>query len=129
MPRKPKPSTFAGERSSTHKTLILKLVGDRESRVLVPVTSKVTFGPALPGPQRGFGERVSEYAVRVYDGPTEKSGLLAVFTGVREFRIDSIRVDALVIRESGKTIWKNDEEGLEINHAVRKERKLLREEF
>lgn len=113
------------------KVLILKLASDKEARVEVPVGSKVTFGPAIPGPaaKNGWGDRVSEYAVRVYDGATEKAGLLAVFTGVREFRVDTIKVSKLVIRESGEELWTSDENGLEVKKRVRRDRHMIPDTF
>jgi len=109
------------------KTLIVKLNGEKELRVKCPAISKVTFGPAIPAPTRGNFDGQREYALRIYDGATEKSGLLAVFTNVREFRVAEIEVDKLVIREAGKTIWQSDEKGLELTHSIKRDRKLIRD--
>lgn len=128
MPRKKKEIPVM--ESTGTKVLLVTLNGDKEMKVEIPSNSKVTFGPAIPGPSRrmdGYGS--AEYAVRVYDGATEKAGLLAVFTGVREFRIDTIKVSKLVIRETGKTLWSSDEDGLEVQHSVKRDRKMLPERF
>lgn len=121
----------AAEPATGTKTLVINLACGTEIRVDVPAESKVTFGPAIPGTMRngGFGERALEYAVRVYAGATEKTGLRAVFTAVRQFREDTIPVRKLVIREAGKEIWKTDEEGFEMTRSVKKERVLLKDEF
>jgi hypothetical protein len=52
--------------------LIIKLAGDRELRVTVPREAKVTFGPAIPAPTRGYTDNggLREYAVRIYNGAT-----------------------------------------------------------
>lgn len=54
------------------KCLIIKLAGDRELRVTVPREAKVTFGPAIPAPTRGYTDNggLREYAVRIYNGAT-----------------------------------------------------------
>lgn len=122
MPSKPKtkPAT---------KILCLRLGNNEETRVEVPADSKVTFGPAIPGPlRRGDYSSLAEYAIRVYNGATEKAGLLAVFTNVREFREESIKISKLIHRESGKSIWKSDEAGLEVHHSVKRTRALLPED-
>lgn len=122
MPRKQKPEP----KMLDNKVLRLFYHGVDEERVIVPGDSKITFGPAIPGPMRpGTFEGNREYAVRVYDGPTEKNGLLAVFTGVRSMRMDTIKVSKLVIREAGKEIWKNDEEGMTLNREVKRTRHLV----
>lgn len=109
-----------------NKVLRLFYHGVDEERVIVPGDSKITFGPAIPFQGRGgFDSGQREYAVRVYDGPTEKAGLLAVFTGVRSMRMDTIKVSKLVIREAGKEIWKNDEEGMTLNREVKRTRHLV----
>lgn len=53
-------------------------------RLLVDAGDKITFGPAIPGPRNGGGYSVNEYALRIYRG-NEKTGLKAVYPGVREF--------------------------------------------
>lgn len=112
------------------KTLLLTLGDGKESRVVVPEHCKVTFGPAIPGPAARNGyDNKAEYAVRIYKGATEKAGLLAVFTNVREFREESVKLSKLVIRESGKTLWQSDENGLEVTHSVKTDRTLIPDSF
>lgn len=57
-------------------------------RLEIPADSKVTFGPAIPAEKtrRMMEGGMDVYALRVYNGPTEKHGLLAVFPGVTGFR-------------------------------------------
>lgn len=98
-------------------------------KIKIPLDSKVTFGPAIPAPARGNFDGTREYALRVYEGKTEKSGLLAVFTNVREFKDECIEVSKLIVQEEGKQLWKSDEEGYEVVKSVKKTRKLLPDEF
>lgn len=112
---------------TSKRVLIVKFSGGRESKITIPADSKVTFGPALPGPSsRGFAPHQMEYALRIYQGQTEKSGLLAVFTEVREFSdSEEIQKADLVVRESGKSLWRSDETGFETTTRVKRSKAML----
>lgn len=101
------------------RQLIVKMV-DGEKRISIPKDAKLTFGPAIPGPSkdRGFGPREMEYALRVY--LKTKDNLIAIFTGVREFREIDMPVEKLVIREAGTAVWKSDETGYKTEQAVKR---------
>lgn len=87
---------------------------DGDFRVSVPGESKVTFGPAIPASrtQRAMmtgGSNV--YALRVYKGPTERAGLLAVFPGVTGFRdLGEVQVHRPARKDSGEWGWVEDNE-------------------
>lgn len=86
--------------------------GDGDFRVEVPGESKVTFGPALPVGRKermmtGMGEQV--YALRVYKGPTERAGLLAVFPGITGFRdLGEVKVHRPARQDNGEIGWVED---------------------
>ena len=125
-----KNDVFRDDKERVVRVLIVYLGGGTEKKVEIPNDSKITFGPALPGIRKnGDYGGPSEYALRVYKGATEKAGLLAVFTGVREFRENTIKVSTLVVREKGEEMWKSDENGYEINKKVEKTFELLPEKF
>lgn len=91
-----------------------------EKRITIPKEAKITFGPAIPGPskERGYGPTEREYALRVY--LKSKDNLIAVFTGVREFRDVEMPVEKLVIREAGNAVWKSDETGYKVEQSVKR---------
>jgi hypothetical protein len=72
----------------------------------IPADARITFGPAIPAPRtermmRGGGHDV--YALRIYKGATEKSGLLAVFPGVFYFHdIEDVAISRPQLHD-GKT--------------------------
>ena len=88
---------------------------DGTFELTVPSEAKVTFGPSVPGATRQGGNARGgipftsapnrmEYALRVYDGPTEKSGLLAIYTGVHGFRDQTVRFLRTTSHQSGVMI-------------------------
>ncbi|OGR24410.1 MAG: hypothetical protein A2139_02950 [Desulfobacca sp. RBG_16_60_12] len=93
------------------RTLLVKFV-DEEKKITIPDGCKVTFGPSIPnrGRQEGsrYGPPIMEYALRVYEGATEKTGLLAVFTGVRSFHEVGVTVEYDVT--AGKTVKRRQRE-------------------
>lgn len=105
----------------TKRVLLLK-TNEGELKIEIPDDAKITFGPAIPFARKA--ERVSytgqsEYALRIYRGT--KDNLIAVFAGVYSFRDITIPVQKLIVREAGKSIWKSDEEGFEIETAIKKD--------
>ena len=92
-----------------------------EFKVVIPADSKVTFGPTIPySPKNGYPGS-NHYSLRVYKG-SNKENLIAVFAGVERFRDVSLDVQRLVIRESGKTVWKSDETGYKVEENVERQR-------
>lgn len=100
--------------------VILMRTAEGEFKVTVPPDAKLTFGPAIPGPSksRGYEPSRMEYAVRIYKG--SKENLLAVFTGVYNFRDIEMPVAKLIVREAGKSVWKSDETGYKVEEDVKK---------
>lgn len=89
--------------------------GEETYRVTVPDNARFTFGPWSPpsGAEAKSSSRWSEESkrgtLRVYEG-AGTTKILAVFTGVRSFRdISTIGYSKQVLRESGPTIWQNDD--------------------
>lgn len=81
-------------------------------RVEIPADSKVTFGPSIPGP-RAMRSGNDTYAVRVYRGATEKTGVIAVFPGINKFReLRTIRVTRPVMN-NGQKEWTCDEDAFQ----------------
>lgn len=94
-------------------------------KVEIPADAKVTFGPAIPFQGKGnasYAAETRQYALRIYKGSKEHP--LAVFTGVVEFRDESLPVYREVIREAGKTVWKSDEEGYKVESQVKKRKAM-----
>lgn len=87
-------------------------------RLEIPDDAKVTFGPAIPGPRAARGPN-DVYALRVYKGATEKSGLLAVFPGIHYFHeVETICV-LRPTTEDGQTNWQRDDGWFEQLEDVR----------
>lgn len=106
------------------RILSVNTADDGELRITIPDDAKITFGPAVPFSGKGAGYTPNrEYALRIYRG--SKENLLAVFTGVKQFRETSIKVEKLVIREAGQSIWKSDEHGFSTNQEVKRNRKYI----
>lgn len=98
------------------RTLLVK-DGDGDFRVQIPDDATVTFGPTIPyEPKRGYSGG-NHYSLRVYEGRS-KDKLLAVFGGVQHFRDMTLDVSRLVVRESGKSVWKSDETGYKVEEEV-----------
>lgn len=96
-----------------------------EYKITIPAEAKLTFGPAIPyaGKDRGYGAHVSEYALRIYIGT--KENLVAVFTGVIEFRDLNMEISKKVTSEAGKTLWKSDEGGYEVTSSAKKRSRFV----
>jgi len=93
--------------------------GDGDFRIQIPDDATVTFGPTIPyTPKEGRFGGGNHYSVRVYEGHS-KDKLLAVFAGVQHFRDQVIPVERLVVRESGKSLWKSDEGGYHAETEVK----------
>ena len=101
------------------RILIVKMA-DCEKRIHIPKDAKITFGPSIPGntKDRFGGPREMEYALRIY--LKSKDNLIAIFTGVREFREHDMPVEKLVIKEAGNAAWKSDETGYKVEQSVKK---------
>lgn len=98
------------------RTLLVK-DAEGEFKVEIPEGSKLTFGPAVPyKTKHGYEAPNHGYALRVYQGT--KENLIAVFNGVTTFREIGLPVSRLVVREGGKTVWKSDEKGYEVQASV-----------
>ena len=88
---------------------------DGDFRVEVPGESKITFGPAIPMSSKGTRMHLPEgsqvYALRVYKGPTERAGLLAVFPGITGFRdLGLVKVHRPARAEGGEMGWVEDQD-------------------
>jgi hypothetical protein len=103
------------------KVILLVETLKAEMKIELPEGASVTFGPAIPGPRDGSFRGEREYALRIY-GDGGKNDLRAVFTGVRSFREQSIPVATAVLKESGKTLWRSDENGFEVTTAVKRKK-------
>ena len=104
-----------------YERILLVKMDDGEKRIHIPKDAKITFGPSIPGPSKNDrfgGPRNMEYALRVY--MKTKENLIAIFTGVREFREHDMPVEKLVIREAGNAVWKSDETGYKVEQSVKK---------
>lgn len=96
-----------------------------EFRVVLPVGARVTFGPDIPNQRANHmhdGQR--SYALRVYAGRGNDT-LIACFSHVQWFRDTALDVSRLIIREAGKTLWKNDEKGYEVNTSVQRDAQFV----
>lgn len=111
------------------RTLMIQMKDD-EYRVTIPAGARVTFGPTIPYQKKSKNGYASEshdgYSLRVYENEKNDS-LIAVFSGVSSFRDIAIPHAKLIIRESGKSVWKSDEEGYKVEHEIKKEQTF--EEF
>lgn len=99
------------------RTLLIK-DGTGEFKVTVPDGAKLTFGPDVPfegKAERQFGQR--SYSLRVYEDQS-KANLIACFNNVAWFRDIAIPHARLVIREEGKSLWKSDEDGYEVQQSA-----------
>lgn len=107
---------------------ILQLIkgDDSELRIEIPKTARVTFGPSVPyTPKNGFGQHQgSGYSLRVYEDTTQNS-LVAVFSNIVSFRDLTIPCFKAIVKESGQTLWKSDEEGYQVETKVKKETSLV----
>ena len=103
------------------KTLVLFGGGyssEKERRVDIPASSEILF-EIIERKGHGLG------VLTVYEGVAKTTPILAVFTGVENFRYESIAVRELVHRENGKSVWKSDETGLSVDSNYRRERALV----
>lgn len=102
-------------------------------RIEVPDEARCTFGPAIPfeGKSRSgaFGGIEREYALRIYEGKNDKDNPIAVFTGVKQFRMETLLVERRVMSEEGTTAWKSDENGVRIETARNRKSRMVREDL
>lgn len=99
-------------------------------RVTVPDEAKCTFGPAVPFQPKG-GYNIADargYSLRVYENGS-KENPIAVFTGVNQYRLESIKVERRVLHEEGTTVWKSDEEGVRVETQKKRKSKMVDEAF
>lgn len=104
---------------------ILTYPKGRHTVITIPDGARITFGPAIPFNKKmgGGGEYVTAergtYAIRVYEGATDKS-LIGVFTGVCEVRCDDLIKILPGEQATGRFIEDDDEnEKLQLNPAPR----------
>jgi|TARA_Y100000310_G_scaffold311234_1_gene357333 hypothetical protein len=91
----------------------LLVFGEKTFKITIPDDAKVTFGPWSPGTKDNYGgEKSLRGTLRIYEGKTEKSTILGVFSGVTSFRdLSALDYIEQVAREEGAIIWKDDENG------------------
>ncbi|HSN67891.1 MAG TPA: hypothetical protein VLV48_01510 [Thermoanaerobaculia bacterium] len=111
---------MAKAKAETKRVLLVK-DNDGEFKVEIPEDAKLTFGPAVPYARKpGYNPETPQgYALRLYRGT--KENLIAVFNGVHWFRDVTLPVSRLVIREAGKSVWKSDESGYEVQSSVKRD--------
>lgn len=113
------------EEKVTSRTLLVQETSDKEFRITIPEGAMVTFGPTAPYTQTGKGgygmSSDKGWSLRVYASKA-KTDLMAVFSGVQSFRDISMPHAKLVIRESGKSVWKSDEEGYKVEEETKREK-------
>lgn len=101
----------------------LLVTGDKTFRIKIPEDAKVTFAPfSPPSRDRGFSGS-PERAVgtlRIYSEKSEKSNILACFSGVTGFRELSLDYAEEVAREEGAIIWKSDKDGYQREEKVQR---------
>lgn len=106
------------------RTIIVTLSDNTELRIVIPATSRLTFGPTIPyGKKEGYVDRTIGYSLRVYSGKGADT-LIACYCDVKQFRDLIIETSKVVIRESGKTVWKSDESGYTVEQNVEREKSL-----
>jgi len=103
------------------KTIIV--FGEKTFKISVPDESRVSFGPWSPPTGEGryqASERALSGTLRVYEGRSKESSILAVFSGVSGFRDTSLDFSEEVAREEGAIIWKSDSKGYEREEKVKR---------
>ena len=101
----------------------LLVFGEKIFKLTIPDDAKVTFGPWSPGGGDKYGNSPSALrgTLRIYEGKTEKSTILGVFSGVTGFRdLSELEYTEQIIVEEGSVIWKSDEKGYEREEKVHK---------
>lgn len=91
----------------------LLVVGRKTFKITIPDEAKVTFGPWSPkaGEDRYTNDKAMNGTLRVYATTRANSTILAVFSGVTEFRDSGVEYSEMVAREEGAVIWKSDKDG------------------
>lgn len=111
--------------SKGKKEFYITMAGGKQLKMTVPTEAKVTFGPAFRDSKSKEYSGDREYALRVYEGATEKTPLLLCLTGVRSVRNTDVEFLELVISESGKKLWKTDKGGYKVEEAVKRDEKWI----
>lgn len=106
------------------KTKQLLVFGEKNFKVTVPATAKITFGPWSP-PTKGFhGDRDSlKGTLRIYE--KSKDNIIACFAGVRGFRDLSLQYAEEVAKEEGAVIWKDDKNGYVREEKIKREKEWI----
>lgn len=122
MRAKTKRTVASKPESIIPRTLMLSTT-DGDYRISIPAGARVTFGPAVPyAPKNTYEHRQEGYSLRVYENSKNES-LMAVFSGVKNFRDIAIPHAKLIVREAGKSVWKSDEEGYKVENEVKRSKK------
>lgn len=105
--------------------VLLVKTGEGELKVTIPEKAQLTFGPTVPYAKNnnGYHDRQG-YSLRVYEDKA-KDSLIAVFSDVHWFRDMAIPVAKLVVREAGKSVWRSDEQGYEVQESRKFERNFV----
>lgn len=86
---------------SDKKRMLFLEDGQGPLKLEIPADAKLTYGPVLP---RMGGDNV----LRVYNGPTVTSGLLALIPNVKYLIDDSVKIFRAQVVD-GKDEWKEDD--------------------
>lgn len=103
------------------RVLIVK--AQKTFRITVPDEAKITFGPWSP--QTESSKYASDKALvgtlRVYANDGAKASVLAVFSGVTEYRDTSIEYEERIVVEEGSTVWNSDRTGYKREEKVKRD--------
>lgn len=103
------------------KTIIV--FGEKTFKISVPDESRISFGPwSPPSAESKYGgnEKALSGTLRVYEGKSKESSVLAVFSGVKGYRDMSLGYEEEVAREEGAIIWKSDKDGYKREEKVKR---------
>lgn len=99
----------------TPRLIVVQFHSGERRRIEAPPGARVTFSKMIPTHDRmGGGGEPESGMIRIYSGTTQ----LAAFPGVRAFYdMSSIRIERIVARPDGTTVWEYDDP-TEISDAI-----------
>lgn len=105
--KKARSPKVASPKAADMATYLISRKGQRDLKVTVPESWRVTFGPLVPTTKGSMGD--GKLALRFYEGREHQR---AVFTDVLSFRRTDIGVEELVVSEKEEVIQKATPEGM-----------------